>query len=141
MISIQKVHFYISFLLFFFLLFLAISGSFWSISNHWLKYPKNEIKWLIIWHQGDLFFQDPTGQYIRTPFCVIIMIGTILLFITGIKQLNQQSLLNNRNKWRRRHQLFGLIIGFPLLLLALTGGLWAIGRLSFFSSLSLLFSI
>ena len=69
------------------------------------------------------------------------MIGTILLFITGIKQLNQQSLLNNRNKWRRRHQLIGLIIGFPLLLLALTGGLWAIGRLSFFSSLALLFSI
>jgi hypothetical protein len=110
------------------LAYLALTGGVWAVLYRWFHYDKASVKWLINWHQGDVLNSDPTGRYIRAPFCVFIALGTLILFATGLMQFNFQSFFRNRNKSRRVHQWFALIAGFPLVMLALTGSAWAVAK-------------
>lgn len=124
----RDLHRFWSYPLSFGLAYLAFTGGVWTILYRWFNFEKASVKWLILWHQGDIFNNDPTGMYIRAPFCLFMMVGTLILFLTGLMQFNVQSLLKNRNKSRRIHQWFALIVGFPLVMLALTGSSWAVAK-------------
>ena len=107
---------------------MAITGAIWTLFYRWFHFEKNTVKWLILWHQGDFYNTDPTGMTIRAPFCIFMTIGTLFLFITGVMQFSSQSLLRNRNQFRKFHQLFALLAGFPLVMLSITGSSWAIAK-------------
>lgn len=128
MILARNLHRLLSYLLSIGLIYMALTGGIWAILYRWFYYEKWSVKWLITWHQGDIGNNDPTGQYIRAPFCIFITIGTFVLFFTGLMQFSLQSLLRNRNLSRRIHHWLALIAGLPLVVLAGTGGSWAVAK-------------
>jgi hypothetical protein len=108
--------------------FMALTGGVWTILKRHLHASKDDVKWLIRWHQGDILNLDPSGKYIKTLFCVLAGLISIVTIVSGLLQLNLRSALHNRNKYRRFHQMFALISCLPLLVTATSGSIWAICR-------------
>ncbi len=122
------LHRYISYIMGVIVAFMAITGGWWAVSYRLLKAEKTSVKWLLNWHQGDILNIDSSGSKIKAPFCIAVLCGVIFLGLTGMLQLNCKSLKYNRNSTKRRHQLFAILGGFPLIFGALTGGIWAFLR-------------
>ena len=127
-ISVRKTHFYTSCIMWGVLAFMAATGGLWAMCYRSFHFEKLSVKWLIRFHQGDIFDIDSTGMYVKAPFCAGVMIGTCIMVFTGIYQINQQSMFKNRNKPRQYHQWLALLVALPLLMMSITGGLWAIAK-------------
>jgi hypothetical protein len=110
------------------LIFMCITGGYWAVQYRILGAEKTSVKWLIQWHQGDVCGLDASGVYIKGPFCLCVMCGTLVMGYTGYMQLSVKSMFNNRTYARRLHQVIALAVFVPLMFLALTGGLWAVLR-------------
>lgn len=127
-ITARVTHHTFSYVMYIVLAFMAISGGIWAICFRSLNFNKASVKWLIRFHQGDILDMDKTGFYVKAPFCIAVMIGTCVMIFTGICQLNRQSMLKNRSKSRMYHQWLALFAAFPLLMMAITGGIWAVAK-------------
>jgi hypothetical protein len=123
------IHRYVSYIIGVVVTFMAVTGGVWTLAYRSLGFSKSSVRWLVNWHQGDIFNSDPTGIYIKAPFCVAVMCGVVLLGISGLLQYNTRSLKSNRNIYRRNHQIFAIMGGLPLIFGAVTGGVWALLRL------------
>lgn len=108
--------------------FMALTGGVWTILKRHFHANKGDIKWLIRWHQGDILNLDPSGIYVKTLFCVLAGLISLVTIVSGMLQINTRSALYNRNKYRRFHQIFALISCIPLLVTAISGSIWAICR-------------
>jgi hypothetical protein len=110
------------------LIFMAITGGYWTVRYRAFGDEKSSVKWLLKWHQGDVFDIDPSGKVLKGPFCTAVMLGTIFIAVSGILNINTRSLKKNRNEYRSYHQFAAILSGIPLLFSAITGGFWAISR-------------
>jgi hypothetical protein len=127
-ISVRGTHHTFSYVMFLVLAFMAMTGGIWAACYRSLGYEKAAIKWLIRFHQGDVLDIDSTGFYIKAPFCVAVMVGTCVMVFTGLYQFSLQSMLKNRSRPRMYHQWFALFAALPLLIMAVTGGIWAVAK-------------
>lgn len=128
--SLRYLHRNLAWIMMILLTFMAISGGAWTVLFRLLKCKKESVKWLLEFHQGD-FFGGTTGKLVRAPFCALVALLTILMIISGLIQISQKSMIKNRNKFRRFHQVLGLLLGLPLLVMAVTGSAWALARYVF----------
>jgi hypothetical protein len=108
--------------------FMSITGGLWTLLKRHFDASKDDVKWLITWHQGDIFSLDPSGVYIKAPFCILGGFLCSIVIFSGIKLISIKSLFYNRNKYRRCHQFLGIISCLPLVLTVLSGSLWALCR-------------
>ncbi len=131
MISLVKLisyarffHMCLSYAMGFVLVFMALTGGIWAVAYRIFNYNKAEVKFLILWHQGDFMGIEA----IRAPFCVAVGLGTIGMIVSGVLQMNSKSLLSNRNVLRRLHHITAICIALPLLVVTVTGSVWAVAK-------------
>jgi hypothetical protein len=120
------------------LTFMSLTGGLWTIAYRWLNFDKAAVKWLLRWHQGDVLnivslFSDKYEEsyLLRTLFCSFVGLTTLAMAITGICMINFKSMLQNRNKFRRFHQMYAFAFSVPLIVICLTGSLWAVAKYVF----------
>ena len=115
-----------------FLAFMALTGGIWCICFRWLSMEKMTVKWMLIWHQGDVFGIDPTGVYVRAPYTLALGICTLYMAFSGVRMLDSAAMAKRRKVtgWTARttHQAVATVAVAPLVLLAATGAGWAVCR-------------
>ena len=104
---------------------MALTGGGWTVLYRWLSFEKDKVKWLLRWHQGDIFNLDPSGAFIKAPFSTAVGLITVCVVISGLFQLNVKTALKNRNTSRKVHHILGFILSIPIMLTAITGSIWA----------------
>lgn len=110
------------------LAFMAVTGGGWTLAYRVAGAGKADVKWMLRWHQGDVFDRDSTGAYVRAPFCAAVGVATIGLAASGATMLSTRSARKNRNTYRRAHQVLSWAAGLPLAMMGATGGAWAVGK-------------
>jgi hypothetical protein len=115
-----------------FLAFMALTGGIWCVCRRWLGFEKEAVKWMLIWHQGDVFGTDPTGVYIRAPYTLALGLCVMYMAISGLSMLDSAAMAKRRKVagWTARtvHQAVATVAVAPLVLLAFTGATWAVCR-------------
>ena len=110
------------------LVFMALTGGGWALLYRIFGLDKASVKWMIRFHQGDLFDIDSSGKYVKAPYCVCVMIGTLAMIISGVAQLNSSFQSNSKNYFRQWHYSLALATAIPLSITCFTGGTWAFLR-------------
>ena len=110
------------------LVFMALTGGGWALFYRILAVDKASVRWMIRFHQGDLLDIDSSGMYVKAPYCICVMIGTLTMIITGIAQLNSNLQSNSKNYFRQWHHSLALATAIPLTITCVTGGTWAFLR-------------
>jgi protein-S-isoprenylcysteine O-methyltransferase Ste14 len=125
--TFRRLHRKIAPILFLPLLASALTGVFYRLGRSWFGIPNSVAEFLMVIHQGEYL-----GVQLKPIYVLLLGLGLVGMIVTGLTMLkryhNRSERQSGKLDMRNVHRILAPFIFLPLIVSALTGVIYRLGR-------------